>query len=239
MNHLRSSVCLLLALGAASQAGALATPAAEGSGTRDEAARAWRAEGLQAIKVRGMDVAYSQPGASLQAFHSIVLKPVTVSFQKNWARSAAIPTGTRLRPRDADRIRNDMAGVVNHEIKREFEKGGWRVADGSAAGVLEVEVRIVDLYLNAPDLPTPGITKSYTQSFGQLTLVAELRDSASGAIVMRLLDHVDGHDHATFVRTTRVENAREVGIVANDWARNLRRQLELARVAGDRSNGRP
>jgi hypothetical protein len=239
MNPLRSTVCLLLALGAASQAGASATPAAEGPGTRDEAARAWRAEGLQAIKVRGMDVAFAQPGATLQAFHSITLKPVSVEFQKNWARSAAIPTGTRLYPRDADRIREDMAGVVDREIKREFEKAGWRVVDTPGAGVLEVEVRIVDLYLNAPDLPTPGLTKSYAQSFGQLTLVAELRDSASGAIVMRLLDHVDGHDHATFVRTTRVENTREVGMVASDWARNLLRQLELARVAADRSNGRP
>ena len=135
MNHLRSSVCLLLALGAASQAGALATPAAEGPGTRDEAARAWRAEGLQAIKVRGMDVAYSQPGASLQAFHSIVLKPVTVSFQKNWARSAAIPTGTRLRPRDADRIRNDMAGVL---VWVKLEKATF-LPDGAKVKVLEFQ----------------------------------------------------------------------------------------------------
>ena len=92
---------------------------------------------------------------------------------------------------------------------------------------------------DAPDLPAPGMTRSYARSFGRLTLVAELRDSASGAIVMRLLDHVDGHDHATFVHTTRVENTREVGLVASEWARTLRRQLELARVAGEGSNGRP
>lgn len=239
MNILPSSVCLLLAIGVASQAGASVAPVAEGPGTREKAAQAWRAEGLQAIRVRGMDVAYAQPGASLQAYHGLLLKPVAVSFQKNWARSAAIPTGTRLHPRDADRIREDMAAVVDREIKREFEKGGWRVVDAPGAGVLEVDVRIVDLYLNAPDLPTPGLTKSYARSFGRLTLVAELRDSASGAIVMRVLDQVDGHDHATFVHTTRVENTREVGIVASDWAHSLRRQLELARVAGDRSNGRP
>lgn len=239
MNMLPSAAIVLLALGAASQAVASAPSVADGPGTRDEAATAWRAEGMQVLEVRGMDVAYLQPGASLQAYHGVLVKPVAVSFQKNWARSAAIPTGTRVYPRDADRIRDDLAGIVNSEIKREFDKGGWRVVDTAGEGVLEVEVRVVDLYLNAPDLPTPGITRSYARSFGHLTLVAQLRDSASGAIVMRLLDHVDGHDHATFVRTTRVENTREVGIVASGWARALRRQLELARVEADRSNGRP
>lgn len=240
MNFLRPlTVCLTVALAAANPASASDAVATKTPGSRAEAATAWRAEGLQAITVRGMDVAYAQPGASLQVYHSILLKPVTVSFQKNWARSAAIPTGTRLMPRDTDRIRKDMTEVVDHEIRREFEKGGWRVVDAPGAGVLEVELRIVDLFLNAPDLPTPGISKSYTRSFGQLTLVAQLRDSATGAIVMRLLDHDTGHDHATFIRTTRVENSREVGFVASDWARTVRRQLELARVAGDRSNGRP
>ena len=227
MTIVPSSVLLLLALGAASQAGASATSVTEEPGTRDQAAQAWRAEGLQAIKVRGMDVAYAQPGASLQAYHGILVKPVAVSFQKNWARSAAIATGTRLYPRDADRIRKEMADVVDREIRREFEQGGWRVMDTAGEGVLELEVRVVDLYLNAPDLPTPGLTRSYARSFGQLSLVAVLRDAASGAVVMRLFDHVDGHDHATFVHTTRVENTREVGLVASSWTRALRRQLPL------------
>ena len=80
-----------------------------------------------------------------------------------------------------------MADVVDREIRREFEQGGWRVVDTAGAGVLELEVRVVALYLNA----------------------------------------------------TRVENTREVGMVASSWARALRRQLTLARVPGDRSNGRP
>ena len=50
---------------------------------RDQATQAWRAEGLQAIKVRGMDVSYAQPGASLQAYQGILVQPVAVSFQKN------------------------------------------------------------------------------------------------------------------------------------------------------------
>lgn len=239
MKSLPSSILLLLALGSASQVASSAAPDADVPITRDQAAQAWRAEGLHAINVRGMDVAYAQPGASLQAYRGILVKPVTVSFQKNWERSTAIPIGTRLHPRDTDRIREDVAGVVDREIRREFETGGWRVVNAPGAGVLEVDVQVVDLYLNAPDIQTAGRTQSYARSFGRLTLVAELRDSATGAVVMRLLDRTIGHDYTTFEPAGRVENAREVGIVASAWAQDLRRQLELARVAGDRSNGRP
>ena len=70
-------------------------------------------------------------------------------------------------------------------------------------------------------------------------MVANLRDSGTGVMVMRVLDRVQGHDHQTFERVTRVRNAHEVGIATSDWARALRRQLELARVAGEGSNGRP
>src|SRR3990167_2031152 len=102
MNILPRSAFLLLALAAGSQVAASDTPHADVPSTRDQAAQAWRAEGLQAMNVRGMDVAYAQPGASLQAYHGILVKPVTVSFQKNWERSAAIPIGTRLPDRRQD-----------------------------------------------------------------------------------------------------------------------------------------
>ena len=207
--------------------------------TRRDAQAAWQGEGLQQITVRGIDLAYLRPGANLQSYHSLLIKPISVSFQKNWERNAATPVGSRLRPRDTDRIRKDMADVVGAQLKREFEKGGWRVVDQPGAGVLEMEVRIVDLYLNAPDLPTPGISRSYTRTFGELTLVADLSDSASNAVLMHTLDRIVGRDRVQFERTTRVENAHDVGIVTSEWAHVLRRQLELARVAGDGSNSRP
>lgn len=207
--------------------------------TRRDAQAAWQSEGLQPISVRGLDLTYLQPGANLQGYHSLLIKPIRVSFQKNWERNASIPLGTRVQPRDADRIRKDMADVVGTQLKREFEKGGWRVVDQPGAGVLEIDVRVVDLYLNAPDFPTAGISKSYTRTFGELTLVADLRDASSGAVVMRTMDRIVGRDRVQFERTTRVENAHDVGIATTEWAHVLRRQFELARVAGDGSNGRP
>lgn len=221
---------------------AATTMAADNGGspkTPRDARAAWQGEGLQPINARGIDVAYQRPDANLRAYHSLLIRPISVSFQKNWERNPATLLGTRLRPRDADRIRKDMADVVGAQLQREFEAGGWRVVDQPGAGVLEIEVRIVDLYLNAPDLPTPGISKSYTRTFGELTLLADLRDAGSGDVVMRTMDRVVGRDHMQFQRTTRAENTHDVGIATAEWARVLRRQFELARVAGEGSNGRP
>ena len=235
----KQSLTLALALLAAAGANLALADGSASPSTRQDAQAAWQGEGLQPITVRGMDLAYLRPDANLQSYHSLLIKPITVSFQKNWERSAAIPVGTRVSPRDADRIRKDMADVVGFQLKREFEKGGWRVVDQPGAGVLEIDVRIVELYLNAPDLPTAGINKSYTRTFGELTLVADLSDASTDAVLMHTLDRIVGRDRVQLQRTTRVENAHDVGIATAAWAQLLRRQLELARVAGDRSNGRP
>ena len=45
---------------------------------------------------------------------------------------------------------------------------------------------------------------------------------------MRVLDRTIGRDYGFLRFTTRVENAREVGNAAQDWAAAVARQLALA-----------
>ncbi len=40
--------------------------------------------------------------------------------------------------------------------------------------VLGVNLRVAELYINAPDLPTAGNVRSYTMSFGAMTMIADL-----------------------------------------------------------------
>ena len=42
------------------------------------------------------------PASAWRPYRAILLKPVYATFNKNWARYAAIPTGTRIRSRDVD-----------------------------------------------------------------------------------------------------------------------------------------
>jgi hypothetical protein len=202
--------------------------AAEEPSTRQRAAAAWSEDGLQRLDVRGLDLVYARPGSTLAPYRRIWLRPVQVSFQRDWARAQQRDTGQRVRPRDLQRIRAELAAEVELEVRRELERGGYALVGEPGEDVLELEVRATELYLNAADLPGAADVRSYTMSFGRMTLVADLRDSVTGDSVMRILDRRIGRDYGLLRYTTRVENTREVGIAAQDWARALRRQLALA-----------
>ena len=202
--------------------------ATEGPRTRAEAVAAWSDDGLQRIEVRGLDVAYVRPGADLTVYRRIWRQPGEVSFPRDWARAQQRQTGTRVRASDLQRIRDDMTSVVHAQVARELARDGYAMADAPGEDVLELQVRVTELYLNSADLPSADMVRNYTMSFGSMNLVADLRDSVTGDPVMRILDRRLGRDYGFLRFTTRVENAREVGIAAQDWARVVARQLALA-----------
>jgi hypothetical protein len=198
--------------------------------TRREAVAAWSEDGLQRRDVRGLDLVYVRPGADLAGYRRIWLRPAEVSFQRDWARAQARATGSRVRPRDLQQIRRDMASVVHDEVARELGRNGYTLVEGPGEDVLELRIAATELYLNSADLPSADAVRNYTLSFGQVTLVADLRDSDTGDPVLRILDRTLGRDHGFLRYTTRADNAREVGFAAQEWARALARQLGLAGV---------
>lgn len=197
---------------------------------RREAAAQWSEDGLRQIKVRDLDLVYLRPGARMADFHKLSIAPISVAFSRDWERRASTLAGSRIRAsqRDTRRIREDLARVVREEVARELRKSRFQIVDGPGDDVLELEVRVTDLFLNAPNLPSPAIERSYTMSFGEMTLAADLRDASSGQSVMRILDRRIGRNFGELRITTGVENAAEVRAAANAWARAVRRQLEMA-----------
>jgi hypothetical protein len=203
--------------------------------TKREAAAQWSEDGLQKVNVSGLDLAYARPGATLSGYRKVFVKPVSVSFRRNWERDAARPTGTRVRAADSQKIRDELAQIVHDQVLRELSKGGYQIVESAGDDVLELDLRVVELNLNAPDLPTADVIRTYTMSFGEMTLIADLRDSATGDTVMRILDRTVGRDYGVFRITTRVENTFELRNAAGEWARALRRELDAAKGIGSPS----
>jgi hypothetical protein len=197
--------------------------------TRRQAQETWAEEGLQQIKSGHFDLVYVQPGSVLAGYDKVFIAPISVAFQQNWERSVLRDSGTQLRPEDFDYIKSGLTEIVREQFVLEFGRAGYQVVDSPGEGVLAMELRIAELYINAPDLPTAGIVRKYTRSFGQMTLIAELADSKSGETKMRVLDRSLGRDYGTMRLTTRVENAAEARKVASAWARAMVRDLAAAK----------
>ena len=201
---------------------------------RQQAAAQWSEDGMRQVRVKDLDLVYLRPGARIAEYHKLIIAPVSVAFGRDWERRADTMTGSRIRirARDTVQIREELARVVRDEVARELGKSRFQVVDAPGEDVLELDVRVADLFLNAPNLPSPAIEHSYTMSFGEMTLVADLRDASTGQSVMRILDRRIGRNFGELRITTRVENVHEVRVAANAWARAVRRQLEMADRGG-------
>ena len=190
-------------------------------------------DGMKRVDRPGLDAVYLREGASLAKYKKVMLDPVDVSFDKNWdpnrtATGSNIIGSGRV---DTQAIRTDLAKLARDVTQRELaRKGGYPLVDTAGDDVLRVRAQIVDLYINAPDTMTPG-TRTYVVNAGEMTLVAELYDSQTNALIGRVVDRQRGLEQGPFDLqiANRVTNTAEADRILSMWARRLRNALDNAR----------
>jgi hypothetical protein len=189
-------------------------------------------DGLSKISVKGIGLAYARPGVSLASYTRVMLDPVDVAFDKNWDPKKP-GSNFKLDAAERENIRTGVAKVVYDEFVRELQsKNAYPVVTEAGPDVLRVKIHIVNLYVNAPDTMTPGRTRTYTVSSGQMTLVAELFDSESGQVLARVVDTREARNSGTMQLTNSVVNASEASSIAAAWAHILHNGLDKAHGIG-------
>ena len=73
-----------------------------------------------------------------------------------------------------------------------------------------------------------GRSNIYLSSVGQATLVIEIRDSESNAVLVRIIDRRAAQNIGPAQRSTSVTNWSEVQQLARTWAAQLRTGLDEA-----------
>jgi hypothetical protein len=197
-----------------------------------ELAEAMSHDGLQKISVKGLDLAYALPGATLAGYRRVQLDPVQVAFRKDWDPTR---TGSRMRlsTEERENIRAGLAQVVQEAFVTELQRhNSYPVVDEAGPDVLRVKVHIVDLYVNAPDTPTAARSSTYVMSAGEMSLFAELSDAETGQTLVRVVDRREARDTGQLKLTNAVLNRGEAQDIAAAWARILRRALDKAHGIG-------
>ncbi len=188
--------------------------------------------GLVRIDKKGIDLVYRRPDATLSKYSKLLLKPVDVSFSKNFdpGRSSTL---YKMNPPDRERIKAELADTFAKVFTKELqEKGGYQMVEESAPDVLEVRAAIINLYITAPDISmqTGGNTKVYTSEAGEMTLVMELRDSVSGAALALVYDRRPSTDSVSWTWSTSVTNSAEARRIIAVWATSLRKAFDASRT---------
>lgn len=207
-------------------AAALATNAWAGS--KEQFDEAMSADGLQKIKVKGIDVAYALPGATLAGYNKVIVDPIDVAFHKDWNPEK---TGSRfkLSTEERENIRTGVGKLVHEEFVKELQKNNsYQVVTEPGPDVLRVQAMIINLYVNAPDTMTSGRSRTYTVSAGEMTLVIQLHDSESGAVIARAVDRREANDTGMMQLSNSVVNASEARFIASSWAKILKNSLDKA-----------
>jgi hypothetical protein len=186
-------------------------------------------DGLDKVSIEGIDVAYKRPGASMDGYNKIRIGSITVSFNKNWEKTPLPGTRFKMHSEDAQKIKDRLAGAMREEFTAALKAGGYEVVDTAGEDVLEFAAAIADLYINKPDVQSAARADTYAVSAGEMVLVAELRDSASGEVMVRAYDRGQARKTQTPHFITGSENEKEARKILQDWSTILVRQLNAAR----------
>lgn len=198
------------------------------SAAADASAQSW--EGLTRVKRRGLDEVYVREGTTLAQYTRVMLDPVEVSFDRNWDPRRGPGA---LESADPVAIRQGLAKLARDVFRRELEKkGGYPLVEEPGKDVLRVRAQIVDLYINAPETSSASPTRTYVVSAGEMTLVAELHDSQTNALLARVVDRQRGLERGLdeLQIANRVTNTAEADRILSQWAGRLRNALDKARA---------
>lgn len=193
-------------------------------------------EGLQRIhNPKHLAIVYAEPGADLQQYNRIYLVEPYVAFKKNWQREHNRSMSQRVRTSDMEKIKVSVKDLFMQVFTAELEKGGYELANERAEDVLIVKPAIIDLNVNAPDIATSGMTRTFTESAGSMTLYMELYDSETDDLLAKAIDKKADRGHGWMEWQTRVTNIAAGKRMMQPWAEALRQALDEARDATDQN----
>ena len=189
-----------------------------GAATANVQPQSW--DGLVEIKPRRMDAAFLLPGADFRPYTKVMIDPTQVAFQKNWMRrmNETRDLSRRVSQAEADQILAAARAGFDEVFVEEFTKAGYAVVTTPGPDVLRVSTAVIDLYINAPDLGSSGMSKTYTTEAGEATLFVETRDSQTNALMGRVIDRSETQGIAGRTQANRATNTTEFRLLFQRWA---------------------
>jgi hypothetical protein len=157
-----------------------------------------------------------------------MIDPTEVAFQKDWQKR--INSDRRM----SDRVDDEQAQKIlaaartnfDEVFAEEFTKAGYTIVKQPGPDVLRISTAVVNLYINAPDTMSAGRSYSFTTEAGEATLVLEVRDSMTNALMGRALDRRETQGGAGMQMTTSVTNQTEFRALFRRWANTAAKGLE-------------
>jgi hypothetical protein len=178
-------------------------------------------DGLVEVKSKKFDAAYLAPGTDFRTYSKIMVDPTQVAFHKNWLKNVndQRDLSRKVSEEDAQEIMAAARSNFDDIFAEAFSKAGYTVVSTPGPDVLRVATAVINLYVNAPDTMTAGRSVTYSASAGEATLVIELHDSITGALLGRVLDRRETLDSVSMQQANKVTNLSDFRNLFKSWAK--------------------
>jgi hypothetical protein len=171
----------------------------------------WLSKNLDEVDVR--------PGTDLAAYRKVMIDPAQVSMQKGWLKSInqTRDVSRWLVPADQKEITDNMTESMNRVVADTFRSRGYEVVSAPGPGVLRLTPSVVDLWLNAPDVPSANLTREFSVDTADATLNLDARDSVSGELLAKVIDRSTAREIRRINYTSKVSNLFWMDALFRQW----------------------
>lgn len=182
-------------------------------------------DGLHKVANARADEAWARPGLDLSGYTKIMLEDAGIEYRPGGRPSLARSRGGPYEVTEAQKER--LQEIVTKEFREELARSEhFTIVDQPGLDVLLVTGGLLDVISNVPPEPV-GLTDIYLTSVGEATLVIELRDSITNAILARATDRRAAEKlGSTLFESDRATNTTEVRRLSRSWASLLRTRLD-------------
>ena len=196
------------------------------------------ADGLHLVPDTHLHLVYADPDADLSVYSKLLLIDPQVAFRKDWQRDINQNNPRVVTTQDMQNIRTRLSAMFKEILVSKLKANDHVLVDEQGEDVLIIRPAILDLNVNSPDTPRSRNQRSVVQSAGDMTLYLELRDSLTGDILAKALDHQVDRSNVTTFMMDRTRNEKAARRILDGWAETLVNGLnETMRVTSGRQGG--
>jgi hypothetical protein len=191
-------------------------------------------DGLTRLDKTVMDVVWARADIDLSGYSKVMFEGVGIEFRpvdgpySGQAGTTSVRTTSRTEFQLDDKtkalVREEIGGAFVEELSKSDK---YEFVNTSGPDVLLLRAGLLDVVSRVP--PTPmGRSSVYLDSVGEATLVLELRDSTSDAILVRAVDRraAGNATTGTVTESNRATNRAEVRRLGRRWANIVRTGIE-------------
>jgi len=186
-------------------------------------------DGLVRVDNTAFQKVWVRKGINLAKYDKIILKGSDVHYRavRFVGNERIFPVNQEFFPLN-EKQKNDVEKIVTEAFKKELEKSKYfKIVEEPGPTTLTVFGTLLDVVSRTP--PDSGTRDYYLSSYGEATLVIELRDSESDEVFARVADRRAaqplGGEVSSFASTS-VTASMEVNRLASRWATLLRQGID-------------